>query len=45
MPIPRVLAIGWFFGTVVEAAVAGLLLGLIVRRPKPSAAKSQPPQA
>jgi hypothetical protein len=31
MPIPYFMAIVWFFGTVVEAAVAGLLVGAIVR--------------
>lgn len=35
MPIPYSMALTWFLGTVVEAVVAGLLVGLIV---KPEAA-------
>ena len=31
MPIPYILALSWFLGTVVESVVAGLLLGLIVK--------------
>lgn len=33
MPIPYSIAITWFLGTVVEAAVAGVLIGLIVKNP------------
>lgn len=35
MPIPYSMALTWFLGTVVEAVVAGLLVGLII---KPEAA-------
>lgn len=31
MPIPQSLAMAWFIGTIVEAAVAGLLVGWIVK--------------
>jgi len=31
MPIPYAIALGWFLGTVVEALVAGVLLGAIVK--------------
>lgn len=31
MPIPQNLAMAWFIGTIVEAAVAGLLVGWIVK--------------
>lgn len=31
MPIPYAIALGWFLGTVVEALVAGVLLGTIVK--------------
>ena len=31
MPIPYYLAFVWFLGTVVEAVVAGLLVGLIIK--------------
>lgn len=31
MPLPYSIALGWFLGRVVEAAVGGLLLGLIVK--------------
>lgn len=31
MPIPYALALGWFLGHVVEALVAGVLLGAIVK--------------
>jgi hypothetical protein len=31
MPIPYSLALGWFWGTVVETTLAGVLLGLIVK--------------
>lgn len=34
MPISASIALGWFLGTVVEAAVAGLLAGVIVREPE-----------
>jgi hypothetical protein len=30
MPIPYTMALTWFLGTVVEAAVGGVLIGLIV---------------
>ncbi|RMG68237.1 MAG: DUF2177 family protein [Calditrichaeota bacterium] len=30
-PIPYMLALGWFLGTIIEAVLAGLLLGLIIR--------------
>jgi len=33
MPIPQSLAVGWFAGWVVETAVAGLLVGWIVKEP------------
>ena len=37
-PIPYKLALTWFLGTVVEAAVGGLLVGAIVKEtPSPSA--------
>lgn len=35
MPLPQFLAVAWFIGTVVEAAVAGLLVGWIVKEPTP----------
>jgi len=40
MPMPYCLALGWFLGTLVEATVGGLLVGLIVKAsaPKPPAA-------
>jgi hypothetical protein len=38
MPIPGGLAVAWFIGTVVEAVVAGLLVGLIVKAPAEPAA-------
>ncbi len=38
MPIPPVLAEAWLFGAVVEAVIAGLLVGLIVGKPKEAAA-------
>lgn len=31
MPLPYSIALGWFLGTLVEATVAGLLVGLIVK--------------
>ncbi|RMG47604.1 MAG: hypothetical protein D6718_03180 [Acidobacteria bacterium] len=31
MPIPQVLAVGWFAGAVVEATAGGLVLGLVIR--------------
>lgn len=31
MPIPYILALSWFLGTVVEAAAAGAVVGLLVR--------------
>lgn len=31
LPIPLGLAWGWFFGTVIEFAVAGLILGLLIK--------------
>jgi hypothetical protein len=33
IPIPYVMALTWFLGMVVEALVAGVLVGLIVREP------------
>jgi hypothetical protein len=33
MPLPYVLAFGWFAGMLVESLVAGLLAGLIIREP------------
>ncbi len=33
MPIPAVLALGWFLGTIVETMVGGLLAGWIVKGP------------
>jgi hypothetical protein len=35
MPLPPFLAVAWFVGSVVEAAVAGLLVGWIVKEPTP----------
>lgn len=32
MPIPYILAITWFLGTVVEASAAGLITGLVIRK-------------
>ena len=32
MPIPYTMALTWFFGTVVEATLGGLLLGIITRK-------------
>ncbi len=34
MDIPYWMAFGWFLGTTVEAVVAGLLLGAIIREPE-----------
>jgi len=34
MPLPPILAVAWFVGSVVETAVAGLLVGWIVKEPK-----------
>jgi len=34
MPIPYLMAFGWFLGTVVEATVAGVLVGWIVKEEK-----------
>ena len=34
MPIPYLLALGWFLGTVVETVVAGALLGWIIKEEK-----------
>lgn len=31
LPIPLNLAWGWFFGTIIEFAVAGLILGLLIK--------------
>jgi len=31
MPIPYLLALGWFLGTVLETVVAGALLGWIIK--------------
>jgi hypothetical protein len=31
MPIPYVMAFGWFIGSLIETCVAGLLVGLIVK--------------
>ncbi len=33
LPIPYLLALGWFLGTVVETTLGGVLLGLIVKEP------------
>jgi len=33
MPIPYVMAFTWFAGTIVEALVAGVIAGLIIREP------------
>jgi uncharacterized membrane protein YhhN len=33
MPIPYGMAFTWFLGTVVEGSAAGVLLGLVVKRP------------
>jgi hypothetical protein len=35
MPVPYSMAFTWFIGTLVEALVAGVLAGLIVREPAP----------
>lgn len=35
MPLPQSLAVGWCVGSIVEAAVAGLLVGWIVKEPLP----------
>lgn len=35
MPVPYSMAFTWFIGTLVEALVAGVLAGLIVREPVP----------
>ena len=42
MPIPQSLAVGWFVGSVVNAGVAGLLVGWIVKEP---GATPQPAEA
>ena len=34
MPIPYMVALGWFLGVVVELTVAGLITGLIMREEK-----------
>jgi hypothetical protein len=31
MPIPKIVAIGWFLGTLLEGAVGGLIAGSIIR--------------
>ena len=38
MPLPYSLALAWFLGTVVEAVVAGLIVGAVVRASEPVAA-------
>ena len=40
MPIPHLMALVWFLGTIVEAAVGGILIGLIIPSPSSHAAKS-----
>lgn len=35
MPIPYVLAASWFWGTIIELTIAGLLLGLIIKDKAP----------
>lgn len=37
MPLPYVLAISWFLGTIVETLAAGALVGWIVKEPAPAA--------
>ncbi len=32
MPIPYIMAISWFLGTVVEMGAAGLIAGLVIKR-------------
>ena len=36
LPLPYMLALGWFLGTVVETTLGGVLLGLIVKEPAAS---------
>lgn len=33
MPIPYLMALGWFLGTLVQALVGGWIIGLIIRDP------------
>lgn len=32
MPIPYVMALGWFLGTLVEGVAAGVIVGLVIRK-------------
>lgn len=34
LPMPQQLALGWFVGMIVEATVAGAIVGLIIKGPK-----------
>ncbi|MFC2076131.1 hypothetical protein ACFLT7_03515 [candidate division KSB1 bacterium] len=38
MPIPYILAISWFLGTIVETLVAGAIVGWLIKEPAPAAA-------
>ncbi|MBW7997119.1 MAG: hypothetical protein FVQ81_11235 [Candidatus Glassbacteria bacterium] len=42
MPIPYFMAFTWFMGTVVEAGVAGLVTGLVVREPAAAESVASP---
>jgi len=45
MPIPESLANAWCIGSVVNAAVAGLLVGWIVKEPSPASPPTEMPKA
>jgi hypothetical protein len=44
MPLPESLAVAWCVGSIVEAAVAGLLVGWIVTDPTPGSAAAEAPE-
>ena len=41
-PLPYILPLVWFLGTIVEAVVAGVIVALIVKEPVASAAPAEP---
>ncbi len=44
MPLPQSLAVAWCVGSIVEAAVAGLLVGWIVKDTTPASPQADVPQ-
>ena len=44
MPLPQSLAVGWCAGSLVETAVAGLLVGWIVKEPASTDSLAEPPK-